>query len=74
MLPAVLSMQYPIPDESAIEFSRTFYTSFVKHFQVDRAVAEARRNLLISLESGRIDWGIPILFMRESDGIIFEIK
>jgi hypothetical protein len=70
-VPAVIAMQFSIPDSSAIEFSRVFYTTLAETFQVDRAVSEARRQIFINLETGRIDWGIPVLFMRKDDGIIF---
>jgi len=70
-IPAVIAMQFSIPDTSAIEFSRVFYTTLAETFQVDRAVSEARKKMFINLETGRIDWGIPVLFMRKDDGVIF---
>lgn len=70
-VPAVIAMQFRILDESAIDFTREFYTTLADTFQVDRAVSEARQNMFINLESGRIDWGIPVLFMRKDDGILF---
>ena len=73
-VPAVVAMQFKIPDESAIEFSKEFYTTLAETFQVDRAVSEARRKMFINLEAGRIDWGIPVLFIRKDDGIIFDLK
>jgi len=72
-VPAVVAMQFMIPDESAIEFSKEFYTTLAETFQVDRAVSEARRKMFINLEGGRIDWGIPVLFMRKDDGVIFDL-
>jgi CHAT domain-containing protein len=70
-IPAVIAMQFSIPDTSAIEFSQVFYTTLAETFQVDRAVSEARKKMFINLEAGRIDWGIPVLFMRKDDGVIF---
>ncbi len=70
-IPAVLAMQFKILDESAVAFSKEFYTTLAETFQVDRAVSEARRKMFIHLDSGRIDWGIPVLFMRKDDGVIF---
>ncbi len=70
-VPAVIAMQFPIPDLSALNFAKTFYETLAKTYQVDRAVAEARRKLFINLEGARIDWGIPVLFMRKDDGVIF---
>lgn len=70
-IPAVVAMQFNIPDASALIFANQFYTTLAETHQVDRAVDEARRKLFINLESGRIDWGIPVLFMRKDDGVIF---
>lgn len=70
-VPAVIAMQFPIPDASALAFARAFYEKLAETYQVDRAVAEARRQMFIKLEGGRIDWGIPVLFMRKDDGVIF---
>ncbi len=70
-VPAVIAMQFSIPDTSAIEFAKEFYTILAETFQVDRAVSEARKKMFINLEGGRIDWGIPVLFMRKDDGVIF---
>ncbi|MGH7600814.1 MAG: CHAT domain-containing protein [bacterium] len=73
-VPAVVAMQLKIPDESAIEFSKEFYATLAETFQVDRAVSEARRKMFINLEAGRIDWGIPVLFMRKDDGLFLICK
>ena len=73
-IPAVIAMQFSVPDESAIQFSKEFYTTLAETFQVDRAVAEARKKLFLNLDTGRIDWGIPVLFMRKDDGIIFDLN
>ena len=70
-VPSVIAMQFSIPDSSALEFSKEFYTTLAETSQVDRAVSEARRKMFINLEGGRIDWGIPVLFMRKDDGVIF---
>lgn len=70
-VPAVIAMQFKILDESALDFTKEFYTTLADTFQVDRAVSEARQSMFINLEGGRIDWGIPVLFMRKDDGILF---
>jgi len=71
-IPAVIAMQFNIPDKSAAIFSKQFYTTLAETFQVDRAVSEARQKMFINQENCRIDWGIPVLFMRKDDGIIFD--
>jgi len=67
---AVVAMQYPITDHSAIEFARTFYESLVDGLPVDAAVVEGR--VAISMEvNNTVEWGTPILFMRSPDGVLF---
>jgi tetratricopeptide (TPR) repeat protein len=70
--PAVLAMQYPISDKAAIEFARTFYEALADAWPVDAAVAEARKAITFAASS-TVEWGIPVLFMRASDGMVFDI-
>lgn len=70
-IPAVLAMQYEITDESAIEFSRTFYEAVVDGLPLDAAVGEARTSLKIE---NTLEWGTPVLYMRSPDGRIFDIS
>jgi len=69
--PAVVAMQYEITDRAAIEFSRSFYEAVADGLPVDAAVAEART--AISMASD-LEWGTPVLYMRSSDGHIFDIS
>jgi tetratricopeptide (TPR) repeat protein len=64
-------MQYEITDKAAIEFSRSFYEAVADGLPVDAAVAEART--AISMASD-LEWGTPVLYMRSSDGHIFDIS
>jgi hypothetical protein len=70
-MPAVVAMQYEITDEAAIEFSRDFYEAVADGLPVDAAVAEARA--AVSIRSA-LEWGTPVLFMRSSDGRVFDIQ
>ena len=70
-VPAVVAMQYEITDEAAIEFSRDFYEAVADGLPVDAAVAEARAAVSIS---SALEWGTPVLYMRSSDGRIFDIQ
>lgn len=70
---AVVAMQYPISDRSAIVFSKKFYTSLAQGYPIDQAIAKSRKAIdFSSLEA--FEWGIPVLFMRSEDGVIFELK
>jgi uncharacterized membrane protein HdeD (DUF308 family) len=69
-MPAVVAMQYEITDKAAIEFSRAFYDAIADGLPVDAAVAEART--AIKMKS-TLEWGTPVLYMRSSDGSIFDV-
>jgi CHAT domain-containing protein len=72
-VPAGVGMGYPITGESAAIFSRTFYETLVRHGQVDHAVAKGREALFAEVGAGQRDWGVPRLYMRAPEGIIFDI-
>lgn len=69
-IPAVISMQFQITDDAAIRFSKEFYKAIAGYYPVDAALAEARKE--ISRSKNRLEWGTPALYMRSSDGAIFE--
>ena len=64
-------MQFEITDEAAITFAGEFYAALAGGFPVDAAVAEARKAIYIPLND--IEWGTPVLYMRSSDGILFDL-
>jgi Tol biopolymer transport system component len=71
-IPAVLAMQYEISDKAAIECTRTFYESIASGMPVDAAVAEARKAISLGI-SNTLEWGTPVLYMRSSDGALFDL-
>ena len=71
-VPAVVSMQYPISDRAAIEFSRAFYDALARGLAVDEAVQESR--LAISMAPAvSAEWATPVLHMRAADGILLRV-
>lgn len=69
-LPAVVAMQRPIRDGSALELSRTVYRRLAAGDPIDAAVTEGR--LAIARERGALlEWGTPVLFSRADDGRLF---
>ncbi len=72
-LPAVLAMQYPISDRAAIEFSRTFYEALADGLPVDTATTEARQAISY-VAPHSVEWGIPVLYMRAPDGVLFDVQ
>lgn len=72
-IPAVVAMQYPIFDDSALIFSREFYRKFCRGHQrglLDPAVISARNRILIGRSNG-LDFATPVLLMHTSSGLIF---
>jgi len=69
-LPAVVAMQFPISDSAAIRMSEGFYMALANNQPVDGAVMFARR---LIQDKSRIEWGIPVLYMRSADGKIFDV-
>ncbi len=70
-LPAVIAMQRPIGDDSALEFSRVVYRRLAVGDPIDAAVTEGR--LAIARDNGT-EWGTPVLFSRAEDGRIFSAE
>ena len=70
-IPAVVGMQFPVPDQTAILFSRLFYESIAKGDPLDAAITKARMGVFFS-GNDRVFWGIPVLFMRAKDGAIWQ--
>jgi len=70
-VPAVVAMQYPIADETAILFSREFYGTLANGHPLDFAMAHTRLAISQKLKhSWPADFGVPVLFMRARAGRI----
>jgi hypothetical protein len=70
-MPAVVAMQYKVDDKRAIAFSQTFYASLASGLSVDEAVSAGRLAILGKSGEDDMDWGVPVLYMRSGDGMIF---
>src|SRR4029453_6616303 len=70
-IPAVIAMQFEITDGAARTLAQEFYTALADGFPVDAALAEARKAIFAG--GNDIEWGTPVLFMRTSDGQIFDV-
>ena len=76
-MPAVVGMQQKISDLAAHAFTRGFYTNLAFGGGLDEAVAMARRNImdLTPTDNGdHEDWGVPVLYLRSPDGVVFTAK
>lgn len=69
-VPAVVAMQYRVRDSSAIKFARAFYTSVAVGLSVEEAVTQGRL-ALFDPDDVSAPWGIPVLYLRSSDGVVF---
>ncbi len=68
--PAVLAMQFALPDEAGAPFMQTLYESLADDEPLDTAVTEGRIGLYFD-NKDKIYWAIPVLFMRSEDGRIW---
>jgi hypothetical protein len=68
-IPAVIAMQFAIPQKTALRFAKQLYTFLAMGRPLDRAITETRINI-----SGYdpVFWAIPVLFMRSPDGVIWQ--
>lgn len=73
-LGAVVGMQFPIPDGTALVFAREFYRCVALGYPVDTAVSEARKGILQEVGPDAQDWGIPVLYLRAQDGRLFQVE
>lgn len=69
-VPAVIAMQYVVPQSTAFEFTRNVYTYMAKGEPLDKAVTRSRIRIYLRGKD-KVFWGIPVLFMRSPDGKIW---
>jgi hypothetical protein len=70
-MPAVIAMQYPVPDQTAILFATELYTFLTDFYPLDKAVTEARITTYFTSKD-KAYWGIPVLFLRAADGVLWQ--
>jgi tetratricopeptide (TPR) repeat protein len=71
-VPSVVAMQDLVPVETARVFAATFYRSLLQHGRVDVA-GNAARSALLS-ESPAATWGVPVVFSRVPNCVLFTSK
>ena len=71
-IPAVIGMQFEITDRAAILFSGEFYAALADGRAVDESLSQAR--MAIFADNNDIEWGTPVLFMRVTDGRLFDVQ
>ena len=71
-LPAVIAMQFEVTDQAAITFAHEFYTAVAEGYPLDAALSEAR--VAIFAQGNGLEWGTPVMYLRSSDGHIFDFE
>lgn len=71
-LPAVVAMQFAIPDHSAIAFNRGFYGALANGFPVDAALADGRMAIQEVTGARSPDWATPLILMRSEKGRLWQ--
>lgn len=70
-VPAVIAMQFPIPDHTATELAQQFYANLAAGRPVDEALTAARSFLYV--QGHEVEWGAPVLTLRAPDGRLFDV-
>jgi len=72
-IPAVVAMQFTVRDDTAARFIEQLYARVLAGQSIDEAVAAGRRAIFVHSDRGAAgrDWGVPVLYLRVSDGILF---
>jgi hypothetical protein len=72
-IPAVIAMQFSVPDASARAFAGEFYRALAEGFPIDACVTEGRKAVMGAVGLGQPDWGIPVVYTRAPDGKLFDL-
>ena len=70
-VPAVVGMQFAVPDAMAVQFMQDLYEFLADGEPLDAAVTEARIGAYFD-DDESIFWAIPVLFMRAPNGNIWQ--
>jgi WD40 repeat protein len=77
-IPAVIGMQFAVPDQTAVSFMSELYRRLAEGIPLDVAVTHARLAVRFDRKQGeeqeKLFWGIPVLFMRSPDGVIWRSR
>ncbi len=72
-IPAVVAMQFSVPQEAARAFAGEFYRTLADGLPIDMCVTEGRKAVMDVAGLRRPDWGIPVVYTRAPDGRLFEL-
>ncbi len=72
-IPAVLAMQFPIYDDTAICFAARVYQALAHGAGLDAAVSEGRLHVHLE-EPSSLEWAAPVLYLRDGCGGLFDLS
>jgi predicted ATPase len=72
-IPAVVAMQFTVPEEATRAFAGEFYRALAQGFPIDACVTEGRKAVMNASGLSNADWGIPVVYTRAPDGRLFEL-
>ncbi len=67
-IPAIIAMQYPVPDEAAALFARRFYETLFQGLGVEEAVQTGRHALLASNGLIQRHFATPVFYLSRQSG------
>lgn len=74
-IPAVIAMQFAVPDKVALVVTETLYENLVRGQALDEAITQMRIAVNNMAEDElRWLWAVPVLFMRSPDGRLWGTK
>ena len=71
-IPAVIAMQDNLPIRAAQIFTKRFYDDLARQGRIDMAMAATRYDLYFD-DKASWTWGIPVLFMNQGNGKLFDV-
>ncbi|WP_406699463.1 CHAT domain-containing protein [Singulisphaera sp. Ch08] len=70
-IPAVVAMQYKVLDTNASLLAAHLYRRVLAGATIDEAVFEGRQAIFNLASPEERDWGVPVLYLRAEDGVLF---
>jgi hypothetical protein len=71
-IPAVIAMQFLVSETVSLMFTRRLYDFMFRGDSLEQIVTETRVGIDINFDNDNISWGIPVLFMRSKDGLLWK--
>lgn len=72
-IPAVVAMQFKVRDKNAAPFLFYVYMRILGGYTIDEAVAAGRMAVYTQSGLEDRDWGVPVIYLRNEDGLLFPL-